>query len=394
MRLREKLKKHLGLRGNLPALAMSEAVSSTGWNMINVVWQPFVLSLGATMPILGSLTGLQTALGSGLQLVTGRISDCVGRKRLLALSYILAITGIFLSIWARSWLFLVPSIVVFSISGSLWEPAFSSTVAESVEKGERGTAFSLISLAWFLPGFFAPALGGLIAERYGIRPVLGVLLVTELSAFVLIMAYLKETLERSALDLRGIFSSLREVLAPRFGLSRFYAVVIIDRFAWAIMEGIFLGMLLKTFNFTLIQLGVLMNVVSISAASSQMFVGKLVDRYGRRPVLIASGCIWSCALGGYLISGSFPSFMLCQALLGLAVSTWDPAVNSYLSNAVPDEERSRFFGDLNGLKGLASFPAPILGAFLYEAHGFRAPILASFLLSLVVITLSILVKER
>lgn len=395
MRLREKVKGLFGLRGNIPAIAVSEVVSNTGWNMFEVIWQPFVLDLGATMPILGSLTGAQTALRSGLQLVTGRVSDCVGRKRLLVVSYVLTLMGIALSLSARSWPLLLPTIILFSLSGSLWEPTFTPMISESVEERERGTAFSLISLTWFLPGFYAPVLAGYIADRYGFQPVLGVLLITEFTAFLIFAAYIRETLKsRKALNLGILISSLKGVLNPGFGLSRFFAAMIIDHFAWSIAGGIFLGMLLKTFDFTLIQLGILSNVISISVASTQMFVGKLVDRYGGRLLLMVSGGISSSVFVGYLISRSFPGFLVCQVFLGLAISTWIPSMNSYLSKAVPEEERGRSFGDINCLKGLISFPAPILGAFLYETSGFRAPVTASLILSILVIPLLISIKER
>ena len=68
MKLGEKLRRLLSLRGNFPALAVSDMVSNTGWNMFEVVWQPYVLSLGATIPILGSLTGMQTRSVQGFSL--------------------------------------------------------------------------------------------------------------------------------------------------------------------------------------------------------------------------------------------------------------------------------------------------------------------------------------
>lgn len=394
MKFREKLKEFLGLKGNLLAMAMSEVVSNTGWNMFEVIWQPYVLGLGATMSILGSLTGAGTALRSGLQLVMGRISDRVGRKPPLVVSYMLTLAGILLSITAGSWLWLIPPIILWSFSGSLWEPIFPTMISESAEKDERGTAFSLISLTWFLPGFYAPLLAGYIAEGVGFQPVLGILLLTESIAFVLFAGYTKETLKvRGTFDL-DVLGSLKEAIRPGFGLSRFYAAVIIDRFAYAVREGIFFGMLLNTFHFGLFQLGILANTVSITVAVSQIFVGKLVDRYGSRLFLVISGALSVLAFMGYLISRNFSSFVICQVFLGLAMSMWDPSVNSYFSNAVPEEERGRFFGDLNCLKGLISFPAPILGALLYETYGFRAPILASLFLSVIVIPLFISVRER
>lgn len=395
MKLKERLRGLLGLKGNLPAMALSEIVSNTGWNMFEVVWQPYVLGLGATMSILGSLTGAQTALSSGLQLIVGRISDCVGRKRLLVAAYILTIMGIILSITARSWILLIPTILLWSVSGALWEPIFPAMISESVEKDETGTAFSLTSLTWFLPGFYAPALAGYLAERYGFRHVFIILLLTELSAFIIFTMYIKETLKRSAiLNLRLLINSLREVLTPRFGLSRFYAALIIDRFTWSISQGIFFGMLLKTFNFSLVQLGIISNVFSVSVASSQMPMGKLVDRYGERRFLIMSSVTGSLVLVGYLFSNDFLSFIFCQGLFGLAVSMWIPAFNAHIAKIVPENERGRVFGDLNGLRGLISFPAPILGASLYEKYGFQAPILASLVLSIVVIPLLISIKER
>ena len=151
---------------------------------------------------------------------------------------------------------------------------------------------------------------------------------------------------------------------------------------------------MKTFDFTLFQLGILSNVFSVVVSTSQMPVGKLVDRYGRKRFLVLSSGVRTLAMGGYLVSGSFPSFLLFHGIFGFGESMWIPAYNAYLSNAVPDEERARFFGDLSGLMGLISFPAPILGALLYENWGFRAPILVSLLLSLLSFVSLTKVEER
>jgi len=393
--LRERLKGLFGLRGNLPALALSEVISNTGWNMHGVVWQPYVLSLGATMPILGGLMGAETVLRSGLLLVTGRLSDCFGRKRFQVVSHLLSITGIALSILAGSWLLLIPTIVLFAVASSLWVPASNAMVAESAEENARGTAFSLLSLTYFIPGFYAPALAGYLAERYGLRTVLCLLLLTSISALTIFQLCIRETLKkRRTFEIRPLLVSLRRVFEPRFGLSRFYEAMVIDYFAGAMIGGIFFGMLLKTFKFRLVELGVLSNVLAVVVAVSQIPMGKLVDRYGGRRILLASRATGCFGLVGYLLSGDFAGFLICQMFIGLATSTYLPSFNTYLSNAVPGEERGRVFGDLNGLMGLISFPAPILGAFLYETHGFHGPILAALVPAITAILILTTIKER
>lgn len=395
MKLVKRLDELLGLKGNLKALAVSEVVSDTGWNMYEVIWQPYVLSLGASMPVLGSLRGAQTALASALQLITGRVSDCVGRKQLLVASYVITIIGLSFTLFARSWIFLLPAVVLLSISHSLWEPVYAPLIAESVEPEERGTAFSLITLAWFLPGFYAPALAGFIADRYGFRRVLGIQLLTELSASIIFIVYVRETLKtRKRVEPRQLVKSLAEVYKPRLGLSKFYATMILNKFANAIGEGIFFGMLMKTFEFNMVQLGVLSNAFSVVVASSQLPFGRLVDRYGRRRFLVASKVMRVIVFIGYLVSRDFLGFLLCQVSLALAVSMWIPAFNAYVSNAVPEGERGRVFGDLNGLMGLLSFPAPILGALLYDAYGFKAPILVSLALTIPVVLALTSIEER
>ena len=43
----DKIRDNLSLRGNIPPLLLTSLLEGSAWNMHEVVWQPFVLSLGA-----------------------------------------------------------------------------------------------------------------------------------------------------------------------------------------------------------------------------------------------------------------------------------------------------------------------------------------------------------
>jgi MFS family permease len=300
--------------------------------MFEVIWQPYVLSLGATVPILGMLQGFEMAVRSVLQLVWGRVSDAVGRKKPILASCALSLVGLVPFFAARSWIWMVPTLAIWALADSIWEPVFPTLVSESVEADERGTAFSLISLLWFLPGFFAPALGGFMAQSLGYRSIIGSMFVFEAASSLIFLLYVRETYSGSGRVRFGqLLSSLKGVLdLPSKGLSRFYVASTVYQFSWIIGEGILYAMLLKSFGLTLIQIGILANVFSVAAALMQFPIGKL-------------------------------------------------------ANSVSAEERARSYGDLNCLKGLICFPAPILAAILFDRVGFWAPISIGLALDLVVV---------
>jgi MFS family permease len=124
-----------------------------------------------------------------------------------------------------------------------------------------------------------------------------------------------------------------------------------------------------------------------------MPVGRLVDRHGSRGSLLASATLSAMLFLGYMSTGSYVVFIALQVVKGLAIAFWDPAHNAYLSNVVEESERGRFFGSLNGLKGILCFPASLIGAYLYESFGFRGIFTASLVISLLTLGFALRIKE-
>jgi MFS family permease len=382
------------LKRNISAIVAGEFISSIGWNAFYVLWQPYVLSLGASMTVLGALRGIRSAISSSLQLVTGRLSDGLGRKKPMMTAYLLSITSIAIALSASHWLQLIPTVLLLSIGEALWVPAAYSIVAESVEIGERGRAYSFLSAAWFLPGLVIPAATGLLADLLGLRSLLGVIIVTEGASLMIVRIYVSETHVGGNLELRGLIASVRRSIKPMSGLSRLYVVGILDRFSWMVGEGLFIGMLLKSLGFSLTQLGLLTNILSAATVIAQIPMGHLIDRYGRKPFLLSSGLLWFISLSGYLLSGSFHHFLLFHAVRGVSMAMWIPAFNAYLSDAVGENERGRAFGDLNAAMGLLSLPAPIVGGLLYDFVGFQGPITLSLILAVSTLMAIFTLEER
>jgi MFS family permease len=134
----DKLRDSLSLRGNMPGLIASGLIEGTAWQMHELVWQPYIISLGGSMAIIGSMQSLWTLVTNGLQFVTGELCDSWGRKTVINGYFLASIAGLFISVYARDWRWLIPVIVLYSIADSLGEPSFYPIFASRSTPRESG----------------------------------------------------------------------------------------------------------------------------------------------------------------------------------------------------------------------------------------------------------------
>jgi MFS family permease len=369
--------------------------------MMRAVMQPFVLSLGAPMSTLGfleSLGGMHGLLPSTLQYYSGWLSDRLGRKPFLILANASGILGIGLLIVAAltgNWLWLVPGVTLFwaTMTG---DPVDRSVVAESSPVTRRGAAFSMLVMAYSAPGIVAPALGGWLAGRWGFIPVFVLQALLYAMGLVLVLRFLRETVvaagERLTWD--KLKTATRRLVVPPQGLRGFYATMAVDSFSWGLTLSILFGMLTQTFGLTTFQLGVMSSLMALTWTLSQWPVGKLIDRFGSKPLMLVSMASGVPIILGFVFASSFPAFAAIYAAVGVMAATWMPAQMAILANSTSERQVGEAMGRLAAFQGLFGFPAPFIAGLLYERYGYQAPLLAGLVCVLItLVLLALLVKE-
>ncbi|TEU16784.1 MAG: MFS transporter [Anaerolineales bacterium] len=387
---------------NIRVLAASTFLRGMRDNMVRVVWQPFVLSLGASMPLLGfleSLGGRGGIVTTLVQPLSGRLSDYLGRKVFILSSSVFAIAALSIYVSARftdNWHLLIPGVAILGLA-AVSRPSEDSMTAESAGVSGRAMAYSLVMLSFALSGVFAPLLGGFVADRWGYVVVFLMGLALDMVALSLVAGLLKETLvshSRRPLafdQLKGVF---RGILVPPGQLRGFYIAVAVDAFAWGTGWGILYGLLSEVHHFTASQLGILSCLSSIGWAIFQIPVGKLMERYGCVKSIVFSEAGGVLLMVGWLHATTFQTFALLQILFGFTIATWLPATMTWIANSVPKEKMAEEIGRLNAFRGLVGFPAPYIGGLLYEAFGFRGPITVNLIGTLTALILvALLVHE-
>lgn len=109
--------------------------------------------------------------------------------------------------------------------------------------------------------------------------------------------------------------------------------------------------------------GILETVNALCAFLVAPFLGRISDRFGRRPVIIVAG--FGAALGFLLfgIGGALWVLLLGRIVQGVTAGDL-PALFAYLADITPADKRARRFGVLGATAGIGTMIGPALGGSL------------------------------
>ena len=298
----------------------------------------------------------------------GSFADRFGRRPLIliALAGEVIANGAFL--YAQS----VPLYIAIrffqgAISAGLL-PASLGVVGDRVPK-EQHAQWTGVIMASYAAGFiFGPALGGFLFDRWGYAAPFALSGILAFVALVLVLVMVPETRPASSrvqkLSPISEQTKWREIWAslPR-PIYLFATLLIIDfiaTFAFAFIEPQLALYAYNRLSMTPEQLGFFVGAYGLAMLLGQAFLGKLSDRYGRKPVMILGLLLNGTLFPGLIFVHSFGLLFPVAVLAGLGDALFIPAIAaSYLDIAEP-EHRSQVIGIKGSVVALATVVGPLL----------------------------------
>jgi MFS family permease len=96
-----------------------------------------------------------------------------------------------------------------------------------------------------------------------------------------------------------------------------------------------------------------------------LYAGGLSDRYGRKPIMLASLLIQACSVACYIGASEVWHYALIAIVSGCGGALFMPAANAQVSDVVPVDKRAEVFALLHTALNLGSALGPLIGLLLF-----------------------------
>lgn len=138
----------------------------------------------------------------------------------------------------------------------------------------------------------------------------------------------------------------------------------------------------RSFGLSVTAVGFLVAVFGLARIGADLPTGHLAERLGRRPVLVGGALAVAAGSFGFALARTYPELVLSRLLQGLGSAAATTAAAIAVTEIAPAEERGRALGLYQGTLLLGTGAGPVIGGFLAQFLGPRAPFFTLGILAL------------
>jgi len=372
-------------------LVLAGFLARLGYQMARSPVLPrFAQDLGAAPELLGLIVAASTVTGVVIKLPAGALSDLLGRKRMMLLGCCFFAAPPFLYPLVDSPGPLLGLRFLHGFATAIFSPVASAYVADLSRQG-RGEKLGWFAAAGDLGATAGPLLGGLLlfysasySATYlavGVLGVLPLLMILQLPDAELPAVRGAALGERS----RQFWTGIAEVLSNR-------AVLIASTMeaAMYVGYGAFLGFFppyAQGIGLNDAQIALIMGVQLGATMVAKPFSGRLSDRLGRKPMIVAGLLLCAATLPAVPVLTSPWSLASVSALFGLGVAVVTPSTTALVADLVRAGRMGSAMGVFGTIWDCGEAAGPIVAGVLIAAVSYPPAfgLIAAFMTAMAVL---------
>jgi len=379
-----------GITRNVVALAIVSLLTDVSSEMLVYVVPLFLANVLATSPaIIGLIEGVAESIAAILKLVSGAISDRIGRRRLLVgLGYGSSVASKALYLFATSWPIVLIARVGDRIGKGIRTAPRDALITDSTDAAYRGRAFGFHRAMDTLGAFFGVLAAVIVVgatqrtetvlDAGTFHTLVLLALVPGVLAVAVIAIGVRDVRPPSEIKStplpasEGRFDRLRERMAE---LPMPFWVFVIANVIFALGNSSDAFLALRTQELGVTVFDLLLMILAFNAANAIISfpAGALSDRFGRRGPLVLAWTVYAVSYAGFALASSGGWTFALWILYGAYYGINDAVGKAFVADVAPTNLRATAFGILNFAVALAVLPASIVAGLLWDAIAPAAP---------------------
>lgn len=383
-------KRLFGFSRNVFFLGVVSFLTDVSSEMIFTLVPLFLLNvLRVGTPVIGLIEGIAEGTASLLKVLSGWLSDRLGRRKGLA------VFGYSISTLAKPFLYFTTTWGTVAVvrfvdrvgKGTRTSPR-DALIADSAPPEEMGKSFGFHRGMDTLGAVFGLAVAALIVyfvQRGGLerltrdafQTIVLVGIVPAVLAVLLLLFFVKErgkaddsTRTSDSTDGQPLdtFHSRKDF---DFRFKLFLVIVMV--FTLGNSSDAFLVLRAQDLDFSVPQVLLLFIAFNLIYALAALPSGLVSDRLGRRGVIVVGWSIYALAYLGLAVASATWHVWLLFALYGLYYGVAEGVCRAFVADLVPSERRGTAYGLYHMAVGLSLLPASLIAGWLWHLVGPEAP---------------------
>ncbi len=357
------------MTGNVLVLTVCRIIFTMSQSLAAPFFSLFILALGGTVQDIGVITALGGVAGLIFYPFGGYVADMKGRVKLVGFSTFAY--GISYFFFAAAWNWQTLALGVFVQQLVLfYMPALNAIMADSLPVKLRGIGYATTNVIPSTIGIVVPYIGGFLIDKvfmgdivpamrlsYTVSGILGFFIA------VIRLKWLKETMDvgdQEGVKLRDIPDLLKrsylgivETLKWFSKTLRSVAVIqMVIIFFSALAGPYWIVRANKVVGLSVYDFGVLTLVAGAFNMLLSIPMGRLIDRFGPRRIIIATSAISPIACFLFPFCTSFTEVLGVLLLLTIFNSATPNAFTALMVGHIPVSKRGRVFSLMGGTAGV------------------------------------------